>query len=124
MHTIKETLKGQLGRNAAAYIDDIVVKSLREKDHVADLAETFRNFRRVGMRLNPLKCMFGVQSGKLLGYLVSRDGIDPNPVKIQAIIDMEPPQSKRELQKFAGRVVSLSRFILRLGEWSLPFSKP
>ena len=73
-----------------------MVKSLRERDHVADLAETFRNFRRVGMRLNPLKCMFG-RSGKLLGYLVSKDGIDSNPVKIQAILDMEPPQSKREL---------------------------
>ena len=60
--TVKETLRGQLGRNAAAYIDDIVVKSVREKDHVADLAETFRNFCRVGMRLNPLKCMFGVRS--------------------------------------------------------------
>ena len=71
--------------------------------------------------MNPLKCVFGVRSRKLLGYLVSRDGIDPNPVKIQTIIDMEPPQSKRELQKFAGRVFALSRFISRLGERSLPF---
>ena len=80
--TVKETLKYQLDRNASAYIDDIVVKSVKEVDHVADLAETFANFRRVGMRLNPAKCMFGVRSGKLLGYLVSKWGIDPNPVKI------------------------------------------
>ena len=100
--TVKEMLKGQLGGNATTYIDDIVVKSLRERDHVSDLAKTFQNFRRVGLRLNPAKCMFGVRSRKLLGYLVSKDGIDPNPVKIQAIIDMEPPQSKRDLQKFTG----------------------
>lgn len=110
-----------MGRNAASYIDDIVIKSVLESDHIRDLAETFANLRRVGMKLNPAKCMFGGRSGKLLGYLVSKAGIDPNPVKIQAILDMQPPTSIRELQQFTGRVVALSRFISRLAEKSLPF---
>lgn len=88
--------------NAAACFDDIVVKSLHEGDHIRDLVETFKNLGRVGMMLNPAKCMFGVQLGKLLGYLVSQASINPNPTKIQAILDMEPPKSIWELQKFRG----------------------
>lgn len=94
-----------MGRNTAAYIGDIVVKSVLEVDHVRDLAETFANLRRLDMKLNPAKCMFGVRSDKLLGYLVSKDGINASPIKIQAIMDMQPPSSIRELQKFTGRVV-------------------
>lgn len=77
-----------------------------EVDHVRDLAETFANLRRVGMKLIPAKCMFRVHSGQLLGYLVSKDGINANPTKIQAIMDMKPPTSIRELQTFTGRVVA------------------
>lgn len=61
----------QIGRNLEAYTDNIVVKRRREADLIPDLHETFENLRCSGLRLNPEKCTFGVQSGKLLGYLVS-----------------------------------------------------
>ena len=52
------------------------------------------------MKLNPSKCAFGVSSGKFLGFMVSQRGIEANPDKIQAILDMEPPKNiKEELQK-------------------------
>lgn len=60
-----------MGWNLEAYVDDIVVKSKDEKDHLSDLRETFRNPRQTGLRLNPEKCTFRVRSGKLLSYLVS-----------------------------------------------------
>ena len=77
--------------------------------------------RQVNLRLNPAKCVFGVPSGKLLGFPVSHRGIEANPVKIKAIEDMSPPQTLKEMQKLAGRVTVLGRFISKLGERALPF---
>ena len=96
MHT---TLGRQLGRNAEAYVDDIMVKSRESKTLIQDLEETFASLHEVDLRHNPEKCMFCVPSGKLLGFLVSHRGIEANPVKVKAIDDMSPPQTHREMQK-------------------------
>jgi hypothetical protein len=69
-----------------AYMDDIVVKSRKVSDLLADLAETFANLCRYGIKLNPAKCTFGVPAGKLLSFLVFERGIDANPEKIGAIV--------------------------------------
>ena len=82
----------QLGRNAEAYIDDIVVKSKEAKTLIGDLEETFANLRKVNLCLNPEKCVFGVPSSKLLGFLVSHRGIEANLEKVKAIERMKPPQ--------------------------------
>jgi hypothetical protein len=74
-------------------VDDIIVKSTKEENHIADLQETLANFRRVGLKLNPEKCIFRVKKGKFLGCLVSTKGIEANPSKIEAILRMEPPKS-------------------------------
>ncbi|XBI11942.1 hypothetical protein VPH35_138889 [Triticum aestivum] len=113
----------QLGRNAEAYIDDIVVKSREARTLMEDLEETFASLRKVDLRLNPEKCVFGVPSGKLLGFLVSHRRIDANPEKVKAIERMSPPQTLKEMQKLAGCVTSLGRFISKLGERALPFFK-
>lgn len=65
-----------MGQNVDAYIDDIVVKTRKGKDLVRDLQETFENLRKISLKLNPAKCTFGVPSGKLIGYLVSHQGIE------------------------------------------------
>nr|AAT76317.1 putative retroelement polyprotein [Oryza sativa Japonica Group] len=108
---VYKVLFKQLGRNVEAYVDDIVVKSRKAFDHASDLQETFDNLRAAGMKLNPEKCIFGVRTGKLLGFLVSERGIEANPEKIDAIQQMKPPSSVREVQKLAGRIVALSRFL-------------
>ena len=77
----------------------------------------------MNLRLNPEKCVFSVPSGKLLGFLVSHRGIKANSEKIKAIEDMSPPQTLKEMQKLAGRVTALGRFISKLGEQALPFFK-
>ena len=69
----------QLGRNVGAYVDDIMVKSREARTLIQDLEETFESLRRVDLRLNPEKCVFGVPSGKLRGFLVSHGGIEANP---------------------------------------------
>ena len=71
MHMIQKCLQEQISRNVEAYMDDIVVKSRKGFDLLANLAKTFANLRRFQIKLNPAKCTFGVPSGKLLGFLVS-----------------------------------------------------
>jgi hypothetical protein len=119
----KTVLESQIGRNIFTYVDDIVVASKSKEDHLADLAETFANMRDARLRLNPKKCVFGVRQGKILGYLVSHRGIEANPTKIQAIINMTPPQSARDVQRLTGRLAALNRFISKSAERSLPFLK-
>jgi hypothetical protein len=89
-----KVLQSQIGRNVLTYVDDIIVKSTKQENHVVDLQETFANFRQAGIKLNPEKCVFGVKKGKFLGCLVSTKGIEANPSKIEAILLMEPPNSK------------------------------
>jgi hypothetical protein len=74
-----------------------------------------------GLRLNQDKCIFGIKKGKLLGCLVSSRGIEENPKKIAAIVNMKPLASKKQVQKLTGRLVALNRFISRSAEKGLPF---
>jgi len=121
--TIAAVLDTQLDRNISAYVDDVVVRSKKREDHIADLRKTFANLRKHGLRLNPEKCVFGVRRGKLLGCMITERGIEANPVKIEAIRRMQPPSSKKDVQKLTGRLASLNRFISRSAEKSLPFFK-
>jgi hypothetical protein len=88
-------LEPQIRRNIEAYIDDIVVKSKKRGDLLdnLDLKETFNNLCKYMMMLNPKKCVFSVSSGKLLGYMVSSRGINANPKKVEAIEQLQPPQT-------------------------------
>ena len=113
----------QLGRNTEAYVDDIVVKSREARTLIQDLEETFESLRQVNLRLNPEKCVFGVPSSKLLGFPMSHSGIKANTEKIKAIEGRSPPQTLKEMQKLAGQVTVLGRFISKLGECALPFFK-
>jgi hypothetical protein len=76
----------QLHRNVEAYVDNVVIKTRESSDLIADLEETFSSLRRFRWKLNPTKCVFGVPSGKLLGFIVSNRGIEA--VKITAITNM------------------------------------
>jgi hypothetical protein len=116
-----KVLHSQIGRNVLTYVDDIIVKSTKQENHIADLQETFANFRQAGLKLNPEKYVFEVKKGKFLGCLVSTKGIEANPSKIEAILRLEPPNSKKGAQRLAGRLASLNRFISRSAERSLPF---
>ncbi|XP_065026191.1 uncharacterized protein LOC135650630 [Musa acuminata AAA Group] len=113
----------QIGRNMEVYVDNMIVKSQEARTHLADLAEAFATLRKFGMRLNPTKCAFSVTSGKFLGFIVHERGIDANPEKVQAIINMQSPRTVKDLQRLNGRLVALSRFLARSGDRCLPFLK-
>jgi hypothetical protein len=120
---MRKALGAQMGSNAEAYINDIIVKTRESHTFIEDLEETFANLRRVNIKLNPAKCAFGVPSGKLLGFLVSHRGIEANPDKVKAIEEMRPPRNLKEMQRLAGCMAALGRFIARSGEKALPFFK-
>jgi hypothetical protein len=99
------------------------MKSKRRGGLLDNLKETFNNLRNYKMMLNPKKCVFGVSLEKLLGYMISTRGIDTNPTKVEAIEKLQPPKTRREIQKLLGMMAALSQFIFELGECGMPFYK-
>ena len=82
---MQRCLHDHLGCNVEAYIDDVIIKSHVKEDLISDLSETFTNLRRFKWKLNPEKCIFGVPSGKLLGFIMSYRGIEADPEKLKDI---------------------------------------
>lgn len=79
--------------------------------HFTDLKETFNTLRKFKVKLNQMKCAFGVSAGKFLGLMVSQRGIEANSEKVEAILKMKPPPNTKEVQKLVGRVAALNKFI-------------
>ena len=111
----------QIGRNVQVYVDDMLVKSLRKDNNLDNLRETFDTLRSYNMKLNPNKCAFGVMAGKFLGFMVSQRGIEVNPEKIRAIMELEPPMTVKEVQSLNGKIAALNRFISKATDKCLPF---
>lgn len=93
------------------YVDDMIVKSGIEEEHVEYLLKMFQRLRKYKLRLNPNKCTFSVRSGKLLGFIVSQKGIEVDPDKVRAIREMPVPKTEKQVRGFLGRVNYISRFI-------------
>jgi hypothetical protein len=104
-------------------VDDVVVKTRKSDTFIADLEETFASLREYRWKLNPNKCVFGVPSGKLLGFIISHRGIEANPEKISAITNMRDPTCIKDVQKLTGCMAALSIFISKPRERGLPFFK-
>jgi hypothetical protein len=117
---IQACFKRQLNKNVEAYVDDVVVKTRNSDTLITDLEETFASLREYRWKLNPNKCVFGVPSGKLLGFIISHHALEANPEKISAITNMKAPTCIKDAQKLTGCMAALNRFILKLGEWGLP----
>ena len=103
------------------YIDDMLVKSTTAELHIAHLVEAFQILKEYNMKLNPTKCAFGVSVEKLLGFIVNNRGIETNPDKIKAVLDMSPPSNIKEVQRLTGRIAALSRFVSKASDKCQPF---
>ena len=111
----------QIRRNVQVYVDNMLVKSIWEDDHLDNLNETFNTLRSYNMKLNPKKCAFGVMAGKFLGFMVSQRGIKINLGKVWAKMEMTPPKTVKEIQNLNDKVATLNRFVSRATKKSLPF---
>jgi len=105
-------LSPMLGRNVQEYVDDMVVTSEKEDQHAADLEELFATIARYNLKLNHEKCVFGVEAGKFLGFLLTERGIEANPDKCATIIKMRSPANGKEVQQLTGCMTALSHFLL------------
>ena len=111
--------KEQINKTMEVYMDDMLIKSKTASNHVTHLTDTFNILITYRIKLNPLKCVFGVASKKFLGFMVNQRGIEAIPEKIQAVIDMRSLSRTKELQSLTGRVASLNRFISKATDNSL-----
>uniref|UniRef100_A0A2N9ENL2 RNA-directed DNA polymerase n=1 Tax=Fagus sylvatica TaxID=28930 RepID=A0A2N9ENL2_FAGSY len=98
-------------REIEDYIDDIVVKSKTKEDHFGILKKVFERCRLYKLKMNPLKCAFGVSAGKFLGFLVHQCGIDVDPARASAIATIKPPTTHKEMKSFLGKLLYIRRFI-------------
>ena len=113
--------KPQLGKNIEVYIDDMVVKSKVESEHVNDLRNIFEILRKHKLRFNASKCSFDVSLGKFLGYMVTHRRIEVNPDQIKEINNLQPPQNPKEVQKLTGMTTTLNQFISQSAYKFRPF---
>ena len=111
----------QIGRNVQVYVNDMLIKGVREDDHLSDLQETFNMLRTYNMKLNPSKCAFEVTAGKFLGFMVSQRGIEVNLEKVRAIMELAPPKTIKEVQNLNGKIAALNRFVSQATDKCLPF---
>ena len=115
--------KQQIRWNIEVYMGDMVVKSQSIVQHVADLEQVFEELCKYDMCLNPKKCTFRVGGSKFLGFMITHWGIEANPDKYTAILEMRSPTNIQEVQKLNGKLASLCRFLPKLVEKAKPFYK-
>ena len=120
---VNKMFSAQIGRYMEVYVDDMLVKSKEEPTHLDDLKQTFTTLRQYQMKLNSSKCAFGVTSGKFLGFMVSQRGIEANPEKVKAILNMTSPKTVKEVQKLTGRISALNKFVSKATNKCLSFFK-
>jgi len=118
---VDKVLAPMLGRNVQAYVDDMVVASQERGQHAADLEELFATISKYRLKLNPEKCVFGVEAGRFLGFMLTERGIEAIPDKCATIIAMRSPTSAKEVQQLTGWMAALSRFVYAGGEKGHPY---
>ena len=118
---VNRMFQKQIGASMEVYIDDMLVKLTMTKLHITHLSEVFRILREYHMKLNLAKCAFGVSAEKFLGFIVNNRGIEANPDKIKAVLDMPPPSNIKEVQRLTGRIAALSRFVSKASDKCQPF---
>jgi hypothetical protein len=92
----KVVLGPLLDKNIIAYVNDIVVTGMEKEDHTTDLIETFANLQKAGLKLNPEKCTFRVSRGKVLGCVITTEGVHTNTDKTKAIYQWQSLRPKRK----------------------------
>src|SRR5713101_1352532 len=101
---------------AVVYMDDITVFSKYDREHIRNLEKVILKCKNYGISLNPRKANFALEEGKLLGHIISKDGVKIDPERVSAILEVGEPRSKKEVQSFLGQVNFLRRFIPSFAE--------
>jgi hypothetical protein len=111
------------GKEVEVYIDDMIIKTKDGEDPSKDLESVFQRLRRYNLRLNPLKCTFGMEARKFLGFMLTSRGIEANLDKCRAILDMASPNLVKDVQRLTRRIAALSCFLPASAKRCLPMFK-
>jgi len=112
--------KGLINKTVVVYLDDITVFSRKRSNHLCDLNQIFQRCKRYGISLNPKKSFFALDQGKLLGFIVSKDGIYIDPDRIKEISEIPFPHNKKSMQSFLGQINFVKRFVPDFSQIILP----
>ena len=96
-------LHDMLHKDIEVHVEDMFAKSRTEDEHLVNLCKLFGRLWKYQLKLNPTKCTFGVKSGKMLGFIVSQKGIEIDPEKVKAILEMPEPRTEKQVRGFVGR---------------------
>nr|XP_027093622.1 uncharacterized protein LOC113714023 [Coffea arabica] len=121
--TMTTLFHDMIHKEMEVYVDDIIIKSKKAENHLIDLRKLFERLRKYNLKLNPAKCAFGAPTGKLLGFIVSKKGIEIDPAKIKAIRDMPVPKTQKDVKSFLGKINFIGRFIAQLTATCEPLFK-
>ena len=111
-----------LHKNVECYVDDLMMKSKKRMEHIQDLRQIFDRRCKYQLKMSPLKCAFGVISGKFLGFVARHQGIEIDHSKIDSIQKMHEPQNIHELKSLQGKLAYIRRFIANLVGHCQPFN--
>ena len=112
-----------IGKIIKIYQDDLTIFSKERSDHIGHLRKVFERCRKFGISLNPAKLVLGIDEGKLLGHIISKDGVKIDPERVEAIKKVPLPQNKKSLQSFNGKINFIGRFIPNLAKLMKPMQK-
>jgi hypothetical protein len=105
------SFRDMIGKIIEIYQDDLTVVSKESNAHVSHFRKIFERCRKYGFSLNPKKSIFGIDKGKLLGHVVSEEGISIDLDRVESIKKIPSPTNKKSLQSFFGKINFIRRFI-------------
>lgn len=112
--------KGLLGKFVVVYLDDVIMFSKERVEHIIHLKQILDQCRKYGISLNPKKSIFCVIEGKILGFVVSKDGMMIDPERAEVIAKLPPPHNKKSMQSLMGKINFVHRFIPSFDETVKP----
>jgi hypothetical protein len=112
--------RGIINQSVVVYLDDVTIFSKNKKYHLSHLRSVLEHCRKYGISLNPKKSIFVVDQGKLLGFIVSKNGMMIDPERTQAIANLPPPSSKKSMQSFLGKINFVRHFVPSFSEMVRP----
>lgn len=107
---------GQVNKFVVIYLDDITVFTKYDQKHLKHLTKVFDRCRKFGISIYTKKSLFAIKEGKLLGHIISKEGVVIDPKRVSTIETLTLPRNKKEIQAFMGKIIFLMRFIPNYAE--------